>query len=327
MGNNAAKNQHTEVPMSEPTEESASPAKGKGIKLPIKLPAMKLPAVKLPNVKLPDVKLPVIHIPKADLTILVTMILVGGLSVGSAAVAIRMMMPAQIIVQRPADEDQESSKAHNRGGFPDFTTGANVLSDFSMTMERPVIADSAFVHPQASIIGYVSLGEHVFVAPQASLRGDVGKNITIGNDSNVQDGVIIHALPTEEKGNRKMENTVLYDGQEFAVYVGQQVTMAPQCQVYGPAVVGNNAYLGMQSLVFRARIGEGSVLEPRSAVIDVSIPEGRYVPAGVTITSQEQADSLPAITAAYSYAKAGAMGVHINKQLAAGYRGLHPTGH
>lgn len=314
--------------MSEPTEESVPPAKGKGIKLPnVKMPAIKMPAVKLPNVKLPAVQLPTVHIPKADATIIVTMLLVGGISVGSAAVAIRLMMPEKIIVQRPADEDQETSKGHNREGFKDFTTGANVLSDFSMTMERPVIADSAFVHPQASIIGYVSLGEHVFVAPQASIRGDVGKNISIGKDSNVQDGVIIHALPTEEKGDRKMENTVLYDGQEFAVYVGEHVTMAPQSQVYGPAVVGNGAYLGMQSLVFRARVGEGSVLEPRAAAIEVSIPEGRYVPAGFTVTSQEQADSLPAITEGYSYAKAGALGVHINKQLAAGYRGLHPTGH
>lgn len=315
--------------MSESTEEAAPAAKEAStkipFKLPFKLPNIKLPAIKLPNVKLPAIKLPTIHIPQADASILITMVLVGGLSAGSAAIAIRWMMPSQVIVQRPSDEDQESSKAHNPQGYPDFTTGPNVLSDFSMSMERPVIADSAFVHPQASIIGYVALGEHVFVAPQASIRGDVGKNILIGDDSNVQDGVIIHALPTEEKGARKMENAVMYDGQEFAVYVGQKVTLAPQCQVYGPAVIGNGAYLGMQALVFRARVGDGSVLEPRSAAIDVTIPEGRYVPAGLTVTSQEQADSLPAITPTYRYATAGAMGVAINTQLAAGYRGLHPT--
>ena len=304
--------------MTEPKEESPPEAPQKA--------KIKPPALKLPAIKVPQLKLPAIHLPAADATVLATMILVGGLSVGSSAIAIHLMMPARIVVERPSNAAQQSSKAFNPHGYPDFTTGPDVLSDFSMTMERPVIADSAYVHPQASIIGYVTLGEHVFVAPQASIRGDVGKNIYIGDDSSIQDGAVIEGLPTEEKGVRQMANTVLYDGDEYSVYIAQKVTLMPQSLVYGPAVLENGVYLGMQAMVSSARIGKGSVLEPRAAAIGVNVPAGRYIPAGLTVTSQAEANTLPAITPSYPYAQAGAASVRINTQLAAGYRALYPTG-
>ena len=52
----------------------------------------------------------------------------------------------------------------------------------------PEIAESAYIHPQASVIGDVKIGERVFVAPMASIRGDIG-SIVIGDESNVQDMV------------------------------------------------------------------------------------------------------------------------------------------
>ncbi|MBO9541223.1 carbonic anhydrase [bacterium] len=236
-------------------------------------------------------------------------------------------MPTQVVVQRPSDADQDHGRSYNPAGFPDITTGPNVVSDYSLTMERPVIAETAYVHPQASVIGYVTLGERVLVAPQASVRGDEGKNILVGDETSVQDGVVIHALSTEEKGVSKMEHRVVVNGQEYAVYIGERVTLAPQSQVHGPSVVADDAYIGMQALVFKARIGAGCVLEPRAAAIGVNIREGHYVPAGVVVTSQEQADSLPAITPGYAYKDAGAQAVKVNTQLAEGYRNLYPAGY
>ncbi|HEY9900401.1 MAG TPA: hypothetical protein V6D00_14595 [Pantanalinema sp.] len=293
------------------------PKPGKGFKLT--LPKFKPPA--LPAVKLPA---PPSHF---DGTFLLAMVLVGGLSAGSAAIAVRFAMPSQVVIQRPSDADQEHGRSYNPAGFPDITTGPNVTSDYSLTMERPVIAETAYVHPQASVIGYVTLGERVLVAPQASIRGDEGKNIQVGDESNVQDGAVIHALPTEVKGVSKMEHRVVVNGQEYAVYVGDRVTLAPQSQVHGPSVVGDDAYIGMQALVFKARIGAGCVLEPRAGAIGVNIREGHYVPAGVVVTSQEQADALPAITPGYAYHDAGAQAVKVNTQLAEGYRNLYPGGY
>lgn len=56
----------------------------------------------------------------------------------------------------------------------------------------PEIHDTAFVHPDATIIGQVRLGPRASGWPQAVLRGDYGA-ITIGEASNVQDGAVIHA--------------------------------------------------------------------------------------------------------------------------------------
>lgn len=292
-----------------------APAKGKGFKLPLpKLP--KLPEGKLPKVKINPTAL--------DSTFVLSMLLVGGLSAGSAALAIRFAMPQQVVVQSPSDAEQATSFGHNPDGFPDVTTGPNVTSDYSMTMERPVIASTAYIHPQASVIGYVRLGEHVLVAPQAAIRGDEGKNIFIGDDSSVQDGAVVHGLPTEEKGARRLENVVMVNGDPYAVYVGSQVTLAPQSQVYGPAVVSDNAFVGNQALVLKSRIGEGSVLEPRAAAIGVNVPAGCYVPAGMVVTTQEQADNLPKIAPGYAYQNAGALAVRVNTQLAQGYRALYP---
>ena len=60
------------------------------------------------------------------------------------------------------------------------------------------IDPSAYIHPTAIVTGNVTLGARVSVWPTAVLRGDSAA-ITIGDDSNVQDGTIVHVddgLPT-----------------------------------------------------------------------------------------------------------------------------------
>jgi carbonic anhydrase/acetyltransferase-like protein (isoleucine patch superfamily) len=59
----------------------------------------------------------------------------------------------------------------------------------------PRIADSAWVHPTATIIGDVELGAHSSVWPGAVLRGDFAP-IRIGAGTIVEDGVVIHCWST-----------------------------------------------------------------------------------------------------------------------------------
>ncbi len=61
----------------------------------------------------------------------------------------------------------------------------------------PVIDPTAFVHPQAVLIGDVIVGARCYVGPGASLRGDFGR-IVVGAGSNVQDGCIMHAFPSKD---------------------------------------------------------------------------------------------------------------------------------
>jgi phenylacetic acid degradation protein len=61
----------------------------------------------------------------------------------------------------------------------------------------PVVDPTAFVHPQAALIGDVIVGPRCYVGPGASLRGDFGR-IVVGAGSNVQDCCILHAFPSKD---------------------------------------------------------------------------------------------------------------------------------
>jgi carbonic anhydrase/acetyltransferase-like protein (isoleucine patch superfamily) len=57
---------------------------------------------------------------------------------------------------------------------------------------QPLIASTAYVHPDAVIIGDVQIGGEASVWPAAVLRGDFGR-IRIGERTNIQDGAVVHA--------------------------------------------------------------------------------------------------------------------------------------
>jgi carbonic anhydrase/acetyltransferase-like protein (isoleucine patch superfamily) len=56
----------------------------------------------------------------------------------------------------------------------------------------PAIDPTAFVHPDATVIGDVRIGPDSTVWPQAVLRGDYG-SITVGARTSIQDGSVIHS--------------------------------------------------------------------------------------------------------------------------------------
>ena len=58
----------------------------------------------------------------------------------------------------------------------------------------PVIPASCYIAPEATIIGQVTLGERVTVMSGAVIRGD-NEPIVIGDDSNVQEGCVLHTDP------------------------------------------------------------------------------------------------------------------------------------
>lgn len=196
----------------------------------------------------------------------------------------------------------------------------NVPTSFSRGEIPPQVADTAFIDPHATVIGAVEIGPSVYVAPGASVRGDEGQPIHIGSETNIQDGVVIHALETQEDGHVIPANQVKVGDKPYAVYVGDHVSLAHQSQVHGPALIGEHSFVGMQAFVFRAEVGPGCVLEPRSMVMGVKVPEGRYVPAGMIVTTQEAANQLPLITPEYRFARLNDGVLHVNHQLADGYR-------
>lgn len=195
----------------------------------------------------------------------------------------------------------------------------SVVTEFCSAAFEPQIDTSAFVHPLAAVIGHVTVGRRVMVAPFASLRGDEGHPIFVGDESNVQDQVVLHALETEKDGRPVAANQVEAGGRKYGVYVGHRVSLAHQSQVHGPAYVGDGTFVGMQTLIFDARVGRDCVIEPKCLVMGVTIPAGRYVPAGTILKVQAAAEALPTIDHTYDRRHINRSVVHVNVRLAEGY--------
>jgi carbonic anhydrase/acetyltransferase-like protein (isoleucine patch superfamily) len=163
----------------------------------------------------------------------------------------------------------------------------------------------------------------VMVSPQASVRGDEGMPIYIGDNSNVQDGVVIHALETVDEEQKPVEkNLVEVGGKKYAVYIGNRVSLAHQSQVHGPASIGDDTIVMVQAFVFRSIVGKSVVIEPGAMVYGVTIPDGRYVSMGMIISNQSVADNLPVITEDYVFVNLNKGVVYVNTNLAAGYNSM-----
>ncbi|NLN59794.1 MAG: carbonic anhydrase [Deltaproteobacteria bacterium] len=196
---------------------------------------------------------------------------------------------------------------------------SNVITDFSSKEFTPLVDPTAYVHPLASVVGHVILGKNVMVAPCACVRGDEGQPLFVGDDANVQDGVVIHALETEKDGKVLEDNLYAVAGEKYAVYIGNRDSLAHQVQIHGPAVVLDDSFIGMQSLVFKSFVNSHCVVEPGCILMGVTIPENRYVAAGSVLRSQEQADALPVIGPDYPLKDLNKDVVHVNTSLARAY--------
>ena len=108
-------------------------------------------------------------------------------------------------------------------------------------MNRPTIHPTAFVHPASHVIGDVTLGARVCVWPTAVLRGD-SDAITIGEDSNVQDGTVMHVDPG------------------VPCTVGARVAIGHRAIVHG-ATVQSDCLIGMGAILLnRVVVGSGSIV-------------------------------------------------------------------
>ena len=121
---------------------------------------------------------------------------------------------------------------------------------------------TAFVHPLAIILGDVTLGARVSVWPTAVLRGD-SDSITIGDDSNVQDGTIIHA----DKGIPTTVGKRVAIGHRAIVHGS---TIADDCLIGMGAILLNGVHVGSGSIIGAGAVcREGMRVPPNSLVVGV----------------------------------------------------------
>ncbi|HEY4217332.1 MAG TPA: gamma carbonic anhydrase family protein [Gemmatimonadaceae bacterium] len=97
------------------------------------------------------------------------------------------------------------------------------------------------IHPTAVIIGNVVLGNRVSVWPLVVIRGD-NDQITIGDDSNVQDGTVIHADPG------------------LPTTIGKRVAIGHRAIVHG-STIEDDCLIGMGAILLNGvRVGTGSIV-------------------------------------------------------------------
>jgi carbonic anhydrase/acetyltransferase-like protein (isoleucine patch superfamily) len=121
---------------------------------------------------------------------------------------------------------------------------------------------TAYIHPAAHVIGDVTLGSRVSVWPTSVLRGDTAP-ITIGEDSNVQDGAVLHV-------DRGVPCTI---GKRVAIghrAVVHGATVHDDCLIGIGAIVLNRVVVGSGSIVGAGAVcTEGMVIPPNSLVVGV----------------------------------------------------------
>ena len=127
----------------------------------------------------------------------------------------------------------------------------------------PTIAESSYIDPSAVIIGDVVIGSNSSVWPLCVIRGDVNI-IRIGDDTNIQDGSVLHVSHASEFNPKGAE-----------LHIGNQVTVAHKVMLHG-CRIGNQCMIGMGSIVMDDAIIEDQVMLAAGSLV----PPGKRLKSG-----------------------------------------------
>jgi carbonic anhydrase/acetyltransferase-like protein (isoleucine patch superfamily) len=145
-----------------------------------------------------------------------------------------------------------------RSKFPNIRP--NLAGDF------PQIHPTSLIDPSAQIIGNVIVEKNVFIAPltviRADDRGPDGRvaPITICEDVNIQDGVIIHS----------------HGGQ--VVTIGARSTVAHGAVIHGPCVIAEDCFLALRTILYNTTLEKAVWVGIGSLVKDATISAFSYIP-------------------------------------------------
>jgi carbonic anhydrase/acetyltransferase-like protein (isoleucine patch superfamily) len=138
------------------------------------------------------------------------------------------------------------------------------MAIYALGDSAPRIDPAAYVHPDATVIGNVTIGAGSTVWAQTVLRGDYGR-IEIGARTSIQDGSVIHATA------------------ELATVIGDD------------CVVGHLAHLECCTVSDRALVGTGSIVLHRALIESGAlVGAGAVVPNDMVVPSGAMALGVPA---------------------------------
>jgi carbonic anhydrase/acetyltransferase-like protein (isoleucine patch superfamily) len=140
----------------------------------------------------------------------------------------------------------------------------------------PQLAGSAYIADAATLIGSVVVGERASFWSGASARGD-NETITVGDDSNIQEGAVLHADPG------------------FPLTIGERVTVGHQAMLHG-CTIGDGSLVGIQAVVLNGAVigrnclvGAGAIVTERKSFPDRSLIIGAPAKVARTLSDDEVA--------------------------------------
>ena len=126
----------------------------------------------------------------------------------------------------------------------------------------PQIAEDCFIAENATIVGDTVIGSRCSIWFNAVIRGDVN-SIRIGNETNIQDGAVIHATY-----------------QKASTTIGNRVSVGHNALVHG-CIVKDNVLIGMGAIVMdNAVVEEFCIIAAGSVVLENTLCESGYLYAG-----------------------------------------------
>ncbi|HLN15716.1 MAG TPA: gamma carbonic anhydrase family protein [Acidimicrobiales bacterium] len=136
----------------------------------------------------------------------------------------------------------------------------------------PAIDPDAFVHPDAVVIGDVTIGPQSTVWPGAVLRGDYGE-IRVGARSSIQDGCVVHAV------------------EPFPTVVGDDCVVGHLAHLEG-CTLENRSLVGSSAVVLhQAVIGEGATVGANAVVPNRMVVPPRSLAVGVPAAIKPEASN------------------------------------
>lgn len=126
-------------------------------------------------------------------------------------------------------------------------------------LRQPVVHPSAFIAPNATVLGDVTIGEDASVWYHTVLRGDINR-IAVGRGSNIQDGSVLHLSA------------------EYGCLIGDYVTVGHMAMLHA-CTIGDECLIGMGAIILDgAEIGERSIIGAGALVTqEKKIPPGSMV--------------------------------------------------
>ncbi|MCB5185989.1 gamma carbonic anhydrase family protein [Methylobacillus gramineus] len=127
----------------------------------------------------------------------------------------------------------------------------------------PSVGEGVYIHPSATVIGDVVLGDDASIWPATVIRGDVN-HIRIGHGSNIQDGSILH-----------VSHRSSWEPQGCPLLIGNHVTVGHKVILHG-CTLEDECLIGMGSIVMDKVVVQKHVLLGAGSLV----PEGKVLESG-----------------------------------------------